>query len=94
MLERIPIARLRRGEERVKRRFEVLLLADPALDRGELLGPLDSVADLARDLGISAGMAERGRQRAAAYTWAAAAGRLWELYRALAGERSSSSASR
>jgi glycosyltransferase involved in cell wall biosynthesis len=62
-------------------------VGDPAALAGRL-------TEVLRDAALRAGMAERGRQRAAAYTWAAAAGRLWELYRALAGERSSSSASR
>ena len=62
-------------------------VGDPAALAGQL-------TEVLGDAALRAGMAERGRQRAAAYTWAAAAGRLWELYRALAGERSSSSASR
>ena len=62
-------------------------VGDPAALAGQL-------TEVLGDAALRAGMAERGRQRAAAYTWAAAAGRLWELYRTLAGERSTSSASR
>jgi glycosyltransferase involved in cell wall biosynthesis len=46
------------------------------------------------DADLRAGMVERGRAGAAAQTWERAAAALWELYRRLAGEGSSSSASR
>jgi glycosyltransferase involved in cell wall biosynthesis len=83
----------------------VVCSADPALvevggaavrtapigDAAALGTALDEVL---ADAGLRAGMVERGRQRVAAYTWEGAAGRLWELYRELVGERSSRSASR
>jgi glycosyltransferase involved in cell wall biosynthesis len=46
------------------------------------------------DADLRAGMVERGRAGAAVQTWERAAAALWELYRRVAGEGSSSSASR
>jgi len=63
----------------------------PVGDAEALGAALDEVLG---DAGLRAGMVERGRTRVTAYSWEAAAGRLWELYRAVAGERSSRSASR
>jgi len=53
-----------------------------------------AVARVVADPSLRELMVERGRVRAAAYTWEGAAAALWELYRSLAGDRSSRSASR
>ena len=53
-----------------------------------------ALASVAGDEALRAEMVERGRRRAADHTWDAAATALWELYRSVAGARSTRSASR
>jgi glycosyltransferase involved in cell wall biosynthesis len=49
-----------------------------------------ALASVAGDAGLRAAMVERGRVRAAGYTWERAAGALWELYRSVAAANGSS----
>ena len=42
------------GEERLERRMQVALLGDATLDRADLVGSFDPVADLAGDLRVPA----------------------------------------
>ena len=58
-LQRILVARPGGREQCVERRLEVVLFMDPSLDCCELLGPLDAVTDLARDVGVAMRMARR-----------------------------------
>jgi glycosyltransferase involved in cell wall biosynthesis len=83
----------------------VVCSTDPALAEvggdAVLTAPIGDAAALAKalrtvlgDAGLRAGMVERGRERAATYTWERAAGSLWELYRSLANTGSSASRAR
>ena len=53
-----------------------------------------ALSEVLGDAGLRARMIERGRARAASYTWESAGTALWELYRAVAGAGSSRRASR
>jgi len=50
-----------------------------------------ALAEVAADAGLRERMVERGRARAAGYTWEGAARRLWEIYRSLGASTTSSS---
>jgi glycosyltransferase involved in cell wall biosynthesis len=83
----------------------VVCSADPALAEvggdavrttpiGDAAALARALADVLADDGLRERMAERGRARAAGYTWERAAGALWELYRSLPGTPSSLSRAR
>ena len=61
--ERGRVTALRRRQERVQRGLEIALLGDPAFDGADLVGALDAVADLTRDLRIPAGVPQRDLAR-------------------------------
>jgi glycosyltransferase involved in cell wall biosynthesis len=63
---------------------EAALLVEP----GDVAGLADAIARVLGDPGLAARMAERGRDRAAAYSWAATARATLDVYRLIGGAAS------